>query len=174
MEQVGAIRSIVVMGVAGSGKTTIGSALAERLGFVFVEGDLLHSSRDVERMGAGHPLSDVERLPWLRAVGQALEAARIKHLGVVAACSALKRAYRDVLREYVADVFFVLLAGDEPTIRARAVARHHAYMPASLVASQFAILEELEGDERGIRVDVTSSPDEIVDRVEHELRRHAR
>lgn len=158
--------SIVVMGVEGSGKSTVGSALARRLGVVFIEGDVLQPPDNVAQMASGHPLTDAERAPWLKAVGERLAS---EHGGAVAACSALKRAYRDTLRTYVPAAYFVMLSGSEALIASRVASRHHAYMPASLLLSQFAILEPLDDDERGIDVDASRAPDEIVDQVIHAL-----
>lgn len=153
---------IVVMGVEGSGKSTVGAALAQRLGVSFIEGDDLQPPQNVALMAAGHPLDDLERAPWLRTVGERLAGERA---GAVAACSALKRVYRDTLREYVPTAGFVLLAGSEALIAERIATRHHAYMPASLLPSQLAILEPLEPDERGIVVDAAQTPEAIVDLV---------
>lgn len=162
------VGAIVVMGVEGCGKSTVGAALARRLGVVFIEGDDLQPPENVARMAAGQPLSDADRAPWLRAVGERLASERT---GAVAACSALKRAYRDTLREFVPGAYFVLLTGSASLIASRVAARHHAYMPASLLPSQFAILETLEQDERGIVVDVALAPDAIVEQVVQALGR---
>jgi gluconokinase len=154
---------MIVMGVQGSGKSTIGTALAKRLGVTFVDGDSLHSDENIRLMASGHALTDKERLPWLRAVGERLRAADDD--GVVMACSALKRSYRDLLREYAPALVVVHARGDMPLIHSRITARHHQYMPPSLLQSQFDTLEERADDEPGITVDVGESPDQIVNRI---------
>ncbi|MDQ0642213.1 gluconokinase [Microbacterium murale] len=158
----GSTTSIVVMGVQGIGKSTIGKMLAERLGVRFVDGDELHSPQNVELMAAGTPLSDEDREPWLHAVGETLAA----HAdGVVVACSALRREYRDLIREHDPRVYFVEPWGPIELVRERVGSRTHEYMPASLLQSQYDTLEPLAADERGIRVSVTADPDAIVDAV---------
>ena len=162
--QAEATTSIVVMGVQGIGKSTIGRMLAERLGVRFVDGDELHSPRNVELMASGTPLSDDDRGPWLRAVGETL-AAHTSSGGVVVACSALRREYRDLIREHDPLVYFVEPWGPIELVRERVGSRTHEYMPPSLLQSQYDTLEPLAADERGIRVSVTAEPDEIVDAV---------
>jgi cystathionine beta-lyase len=132
---------IVVMGVSGSGKTTIGEALASALGWRFIEGDDFHPPANVEKMRAGHPLTDADRAPWLARLVEVMQAILARGESAVMACSALREAYRAKLAE-AGDVRFVYLAGDFATIAARIAARHHKYMPASLLESQFATLEE--------------------------------
>jgi carbohydrate kinase (thermoresistant glucokinase family) len=159
------VRSIVVMGVAGSGKTAVARALAERLNYEFIDADWFHSPENRAKMSSGQPLNDDDRYPWLRAVGQQIKSETMKQRGTVTACSALKRAYRDTLRFYVPDAFFVLLDGSPDVIRARIEARPREIIGVSLLSSQFAILEPLQDDERGVRVDIERSPDEIVNEV---------
>ncbi len=154
------------MGVEGCGKSTVGAALAERLGLPFIEGDDLQPPQNVALMASGHPLDDVERAPWLRAVGERLAD---EPDGAVAACSALRRSYRDTLREYVPGAYFVFLTGSEELIAERIAKRHHAYMPASLLPSQLATLEPLQADERGMTVDAALTPEAIVDVVVRSL-----
>lgn len=171
MGQTTQVRSIVVMGVSGSGKSMTGRLLARRINSVFSEGDRLHSADNIAKMSAGKALNDQERLPWLRAVGQQIERAEREHQKSVVACSALKRAYRDILREYAPDIFFVFLDGPFEVVNKRMIARKHEFMPPSLLISQFASLEPLESDERGIMADIQMNPEEIVSYIEAELRR---
>ena len=154
---------IVVMGVQGAGKSTIGSMIAERLGLVFVDGDRLHSEENVARMAAGIALTDDERLPWLNDIGRVLSDGRER--GIVVVCSALKREYRDLLREWVPDLFIVDPEGPMELIADRISAREHEYMPPELLQSQYDILEPLGADERGVVVDIQLSPQEITDRA---------
>ena len=154
---------IVIMGVQGSGKTTVGELLARRLGVPFLDADSLHSTKDKEWMASGHALSDQQRLPWLREVGERLGLGA--DAGIVVACSALKRSYRDLLREQAPAMLTVLVSGDPDVIRTRLAAREHAYMPASLLPSQLADLEPPQEDERGLAVDLATSPGQIVERV---------
>lgn len=154
------IPPIVVMGVQGAGKSTIGSLLAARLGSEFIDGDRLHSPENVAIMAAGNALTDAAREPWLREVGRVL--AERRDAGIVIACSALKRSYRDLLRESVPDLFVVYPEGSIELISARIGARTHEFMPAGLLASQFETLEPLQADERGVAVDIALTPGEIV------------
>lgn len=151
---------IVVMGVCGSGKTTVGAALATRLGLPFRDGDDLHPAANVARMRAGVPLTDADRLPWLDALGSWL-AARTG-IGAVTSCSALRRSYREVLRGHAPGVWFAHLHGDRATIAARLAARHDHFMPAALLDSQLATLEPLGPGETGPTLDVTRPVDELV------------
>lgn len=148
------------MGVSGSGKSTVGAALADRLEVPFADADDLHPPANVAKMRAGEPLDDEDRRPWLDEVGHWLAA----HAeGGVMSCSALKRAYRDQLRRHAPHVVFVHLHGDREVIARRQAARTEHFMPASLLDSQVAILEQLEEDEPGFAIDVRLSPHEIVD-----------
>ncbi len=148
------------MGVTGSGKTTVAVALARRLGVPFGDADDFHSAANIAKMAAGVPLGDEDRWPWLRAIGEWL--ARHAATGAVASCSALKRAYRDALRERAPDVYFVHLHGDRETVRRRVASRTGHFMPASLVDSQYAALEPLEPGERGVVLDLAAPVDELV------------
>jgi gluconokinase len=151
---------IVVMGVSGSGKSTVGAALAQRLRVPFADADDFHPPANIAKMTAGQPLDDDDRYPWLEAIGEWLA----QHDdGGVMSCSALKRKYRDQLRRRCPDVEFLHLAGTPEVIGKRQASRPGHFMPASLLASQFATLEPLEPDERGIVIDVDQNIDAIVD-----------
>jgi len=156
------IPPIVIMGVQGSGKTTIGDLLAKRLGVPIVDGDSLHSAENKAWMASGHALTDAQRLPWLHEVGKRLALAES---GMVVACSALKRSYRDLIREHAPTMVTVFARGDIDLIHARITARHHEYMPPSLLRTQFDDLEERQDDERGVTVDIAKTPDEIVENI---------
>jgi gluconokinase len=151
---------IVVMGVSGSGKSTVGAALAQRLRVPFADGDDLHPPANVAKMAAGQPLDDDDRYPWLEAIGEWLADHRD---GGVMSCSALKRKYRDQLRRHCAGVEFLHLSGTPEVIGKRQASRPGHFMPASLLQSQFATLEPLDPDEHGIAIDVDQNIDSIVD-----------
>ncbi|QHT58308.1 gluconokinase [Cellulomonas sp. H30R-01] len=146
------------MGVSGSGKSTVGWLLARRLGVAFVDADGLHPPANVAKMGAGEPLTDDDRLPWLGAVAAELAAAPD---GAVVACSALRRRYRDVLRDGAPGVTFVHLDGSRDLLASRLAARLDHFMPASLLDSQLATLEPLDEDEDGVVLDVGEAPDRL-------------
>ena len=152
---------IVVMGVSGSGKSTVGAALAQRLRVPFADADDFHPAANIAKMTAGHPLDDDDRFPWLEAIGDWLSE-RCDSGGVMS-CSALKRSYRDQLRRHCPDVQFLHLHGTPEVIGRRQASRPGHFMPASLLASQFDTLEPLEADERGKRIDVDQSIDSIVE-----------
>lgn len=154
---------IVVMGVSAAGKTSVGRALAERLGLEFRDADDLHPAENVAKMAAGVPLEDADRWPWLDQVGQALAVGAASGDGVVMACSALKRAYRFILRRWSPGVVFVHLTADRAVLEARIAGRTAHFMPSALLDSQLATLEPLEDDEAGVTIDVTPSIERIVD-----------
>ena len=161
----GAVHSglYVVMGVAGSGKTTIGARLARALDIAFVEGDELHPAENVRRMAAGIPLTDDDRRPWLLAIAARLRNAKRAGAGLVVSCSALKRSYRDLLRsEEQADVQVVYLKGTRELIAERMAQRRGHFMPPALLESQFATLEEPAPDEHAWVCDIRQPPDAIV------------
>ena len=151
---------VVVMGVSGSGKSTVGAALAGRLRVPFEDADDLHPSANIAKMSRGEPLNDADRYPWLDLIGMWL----VNHEGGgVIACSALKRQYRDQLRGHLPATEFLLLEGSREVIERLQAARAGHFMPASLLTSQFQTLEPLAPDERGVVVDVDQSVDQIVD-----------
>ena len=155
---------VVVMGVSGSGKTTIGRLLAQRLGCAFLDGDDFHPPGNVTKMAAGTPLTDEDRGPWLAGLNAKLR----ERTSVVLACSALKESYRQALSKELANCRFVHLRGDIELIRARLKHRQHRYMPASLLESQFATLEPPRG---AIDVDVGASAEDCVDAIRAALAR---
>jgi gluconokinase len=151
---------LVVMGVSGSGKSTVAAALAQRMRVPFADADDFHPAANIAKMTAGTPLDDHDRHPWLEAIGEWLA----DHAGGgVMSCSALKRKYRDQLRHHAHDVVFLLLHGTPDVIRRRQASRPGHFMPASLLNSQFATLEPLAPDEPGVVIDVDQSVDAIVD-----------
>ncbi|CAL9392287.1 gluconate kinase [Streptomyces sp. DH-12] len=156
-------RVLVVMGVAGTGKTTIGPLLAARLGVPYAEGDDFHPQSNIAKMSAGTPLTDDDRWPWLDAIGDWAQGRA--GLGGVVSCSALKRSYRDRLRAAAPGVVFVHLTGDRALVEDRMSQRQGHFMPTALLDSQFATLQPLEPDETGIAVDVAGSPEEITERA---------
>jgi carbohydrate kinase (thermoresistant glucokinase family) len=160
---------IVVMGVSGSGKSTVGAVLAEELSVPFIDGDDLHPVANVNKMAAGQPLTDDDRWPWLESVGQALAAASTT--GLVVACSALRRVYRDAIANEAPGVRFVLLDGSREILAARLGSRSEHFMPASLLDSQLATLERLADDESGVTVGIELSVEEITKVVAGSLAR---
>jgi gluconokinase len=158
-------QTIVVIGVSGSGKTTIGLALAQRTGSAFCDADDLHTVDNIAKMSAGHPLNDEDRFPWLDLVGQRINDLESNHRRVVVACSALKRDYRNILRTYSPNAFVVSLESSRAVVQARVNERRHEFMPRSLLASQYEIFEPLEDDERGMRITDNLSPRDTVSRI---------
>lgn len=152
---------VVVMGVSGSGKSTVGAALAQRLGVPFGDADDFHPEANIAKMAAGHALDDDDRAPWLAAIASWL-ADRAGTTGGVVTCSALKRRYRDRIVADAPATVFVHLAGSREVIARRQASRPGHFMPASLLDSQFATLEDLEPDELGFAVDVAQPVDDIV------------
>jgi gluconokinase len=161
--------ALIVMGVSGSGKSTIAIALAERLGWTFEDGDRFHPASNVVKMSAGHPLTDEDRSPWLEAIAD--EIGRVCESGnhVVIACSALKRAYRDVLLRGRGDVGFVFLDGSQALIADRLARRKGHFMPAGLLDSQFRTLEPPLPDERPITVSIDAPVETIVTNIVAQL-----
>lgn len=150
------------MGVAGSGKSTIGAALAKALDVPFVEGDDFHPPKNVRRMALGIPLTDDDRAQWLRALAARLREAKDAGTGLVMSCSALKRAYRDVLRAAAPELAFVFLKGERSLVAKRLAGRRGHFMPPSLLDSQFATLEDPTPDERALACDIRKPPDDII------------
>jgi gluconokinase len=161
------------MGVSGCGKTTVAALLAGLKHWPFEEGDNLHPQSNVDKMHAGHPLTDDDRWPWLEKVAEWIEGRLDAGKSGIITCSALKRSYRDILNRRGSGVVFVYLAGDKETIAARLAVRHGHFMPSSLLQSQFDALEEPRSDEPFIRVDISPSPHDIVQAVVDEMRLNA-
>lgn len=155
----------VVMGVSACGKSEIGARLAQALGAPFIEGDRFHPPENVAKMTAGIPLDDDDRRGWLEALRAEIERAWESDPVVVLSCSALKRAYRDVLRGDGGDLRFVHLHGERDLIAQRMAARSGHFMPVSLLDSQLRTLEPLQPDERGVTLDVREPPARLVEQV---------
>jgi gluconokinase len=155
-------RHIVVMGVSGSGKTTVAEGINAATGLTFAEADGFHPASNVDLMRAGVPLDDAHRWPWLRELAGWMAARAAEGISTVLACSALKRSYRDVLRQGPPSVDFVLLHGSAEVIRERMDRRAGHYMPASLLDSQIATLEPPQPDERILTLDVVLTPEKLV------------
>jgi gluconokinase len=153
---------IVVMGVCGSGKSTVGAALAQHLGATFLEGDAFHPPDNVARMAAGVALTDADRQGWLSTLSARLGAARRSGEAVVLSCSALKRSYRDTLRQQAGDLALVYLAGAPDVLAQRMAGRSGHYMPPSLLASQLATLEPPQADEHALTLDIVQPPSVLV------------
>jgi carbohydrate kinase (thermoresistant glucokinase family) len=160
----------VMMGVSGSGKTTIARGVAEREGRRLLEGDAFHPPSNVAKMHAGTPLTDEDRWPWLLAIAHEIDAMRARSEQGVVACSALKRSYRDILIGNRTDVVLVYLQGSQALIAERIAARKGHFMPPTLLDSQFATLEEPGPDEHPIVVSIGPSPEAIVDAIVDRLR----
>ena len=156
---------VVMMGVSGSGKSTIGSLFAGRVGWEFEDGDWFHPAANVDKMHQGIPLTDEDRLPWLKAIAAYIDETRGAGRHAVMACSALKRRYRDILIGDRRDVRLVYLKGNEPLIARRIATRHGHFMPPALLHSQFETLEEPGRDERPIIVSIEPRPREVVGHI---------
>jgi gluconokinase len=160
---------IVVMGVSGSGKTTVAALLAGVLGARFQEGDALHPRENVEKMRSGTPLTDADRLPWLQTIAATIDGWRVRGEKGVVTCSALKRLYREIIVGSRPEVALVYLKGSRELIQRRMAARHEHFMPVGLLDSQFATLQEPAADERAIVVDVGPAPADIVAEIVRRL-----
>lgn len=156
---------LVLMGVAGSGKTTIGAILAGRLGWRYAEADDFHPQGNLDKMAAGQPLTDEDRWPWLRAIAAWIDERSAAGEPGIVSCSALKRAYRDLLREGRPGARVVFLHGSYELIRRRLLARHGHFMRVGMLDSQFADLEEPGPDEDALLVEIAGSPAEIADEI---------
>jgi gluconokinase len=164
---------VIVMGVSGSGKTTVGRAIAERMRWRFLEADEFHPAENVEKIKRGVPLEDEDREPWLRAVAAGLEGVRRRGESAVLACSALKRAYRGILGVGRDDVALVHLHGSRELIRERSERRRGHFMPAELLDSQFEALEPPGREEGALVLDVREPPEELAERAAAWLRERA-
>ena len=163
-------RVVVVMGVSGSGKTTIAERIAAALGWVFQEGDKLHPAANVAKMKAGHPLDDADRAPWLAIIAEWVEARLHTGQNAIITCSALKHSYRNMIGNGKPGVQFVYLYADHATLEAHVNNRHHEYMPVTLLDSQLATLEPPTPDEHVIVVDVSGTLEHSVAEVIRQLR----
>jgi carbohydrate kinase (thermoresistant glucokinase family) len=159
---------LVIMGVSGCGKSTVGARLAQRLGVPFLEGDALHPPHNVALMAAGTPLTDTDRADWLDAIAARLTALQA-HEGLVVSCSALKRSYRDRLRAATPELHFVHLQGDRALLASRMGQRQGHYMPPALLASQLDTLEIPTADEAALSLDIAAPAEELVAQIEHHL-----
>jgi gluconokinase len=155
-------QTVIVMGVSGVGKTTVAQGIAQAMGWEYAEGDDFHSDANKAKMAAGHPLTDEDRWPWLRSIAAWIDAHAAEGRSSVVTCSALRRVYRDLLRDNRPEVRFCELMAPEELIADRLSKRQGHYMPASLLGSQLATLEPLQPDEPGVVVSVANTPEEIV------------
>ena len=155
---------VIVMGVSGVGKSTVAKGLSASLGWTYAEGDAFHSAANVAKMASGHPLTDDDRWPWLRAIGSWMDEQIAANKPSVITCSALRRAYRDLLREGRPEVMFLHLAAGEVLVADRMSHREGHYMPSSLLHSQYDALEPLQDDEPGVSVSVEGSAPQVLRR----------
>lgn len=165
---------MIMMGAQGTGKSTIGAALAARLNVAFIDGDDLHPKANKDKMAGGSPLTDEDRVPWLKVIGERIAQEREAGRIVIVACSALKRWYRELLRSNVPDLLFVHLAGEQDLLEQRLAGRDHEYMPTTLLQSQLETLEPLASWEAGVQVDIHRTPEQIVDELQRLLQRRSR
>ncbi|MGQ4537855.1 gluconokinase [Dermabacteraceae bacterium P7074] len=165
------VQHLVVMGVCGSGKTTVAALLAQELGRVSAEADDFHPRANVEKMASGHPLTDEDRWPWLATIRDWLDEQAAAGRSGIVTCSALKRSYRDLLSQAGGRVTFVHLDGDRATLEERMASRSGHFMPATLLDSQLETLEPLGEDEDGFRLDIHESPENLVREVASRLNR---
>ncbi|MDR6507672.1 gluconokinase [Arthrobacter oryzae] len=157
---------VVTMGVSGSGKSLIGHMLAEMLGADFLDGDDLHPAANIEKMAVGQALTDADRGPWLREIGSRMASAPGP---VVIACSALKRSYRNIIRQEASDTVFIHLTGSRDVLHARMSRRAEHFMPVTLLQSQLDTIEQLDADENGTDLDTSGPPDAIAAAAAHWL-----
>jgi carbohydrate kinase (thermoresistant glucokinase family) len=160
---------VVIMGVSGSGKTTVAKLLAARQSWQFQEGDELHPPENVAKMKSGKPLTDADRRPWLESIAGKIDAWRAQGQSGIVTCSALKRSYRNIIVGNRSGVVLVYLKGSVALIRQRLAQRRGHFMPSTLLDSQFATLEEPSADERPIVVDIGARPEEIVQEIVRKL-----
>jgi gluconokinase len=160
---------LVIMGVSGSGKTTIATLLAKKLGWVFRDADEFHPPANVAKMKSGVPLTDEDRWPWLEAIARFIDEELARGTKTIVTCSALKRRYRDIIIDNRKGVRLIYLKGDKALLEKRLAKRHGHFMPSSLLQSQFDALEEPAREENPLTVSVDAIPDEIVDRIMDEL-----
>lgn len=160
---------VVVMGVSGSGKTTVAAMLAGALGARFLEGDDVHPPANVEKMRSGTPLTDGDRLPWLEAIARQIDAWRARAEKGVVTCSALKKAYRDIIVGSRPEVVLIYLRGSRDLIQRRMATRHEHFMPVALLDSQFATLQEPGADEHPVVIEVEGGPETIVAEIVRRL-----
>lgn len=153
---------VIVMGVSGTGKSTVATALADRLGWPFIEGDDLHPRSNVAKMESGEPLTDQDRAPWLAAIRHRAQQESAAGRSAVITCSALKRQYRDLLRDGVDAMFFVHLHGTQAVLEPRMAMRERHFMPPKLLQSQLDTLEPLQADEDGVAVDISGTVDQVI------------
>lgn len=162
MPEAGSTDVVIVMGVSGSGKTTVAQGIADAMGWPFAEGDDFHSEANVAKMASGQPLTDDDRWPWLHSIGDWIDGHARAGSGAVVTCSALRRVYRDLLREGRPQVRFCHVAAGADLIADRLAHRKGHYMPASLLPTQLATLEALQPDEPGAVVPGSGTPEEVV------------